>query len=148
MKSNIATVAEVRQEIRNIQRKHPEIDVAIAGGSLETMDLESLKKLLADMVEVAGQLSPRETLLHADCHGCLSGDCPHQTANECLMALTEHVFEIHEAGLHVLKQVDALESSITRSGFDIAPCKGCGLPVVCIPDGLPFCEECPGKICF
>lgn len=42
------------------------------------------------------------------------------------------------------------ESTITdafeRSGFDLAPCKECGYPVVCIPDGLPFCETCANAL--
>ena len=32
--------------------------------------------------------------------------------------------------------------AILRSGFDLSPCRICGLPVVCIPDGLPVCEKC------
>ena len=37
--------------------------------------------------------------------------------------------------------VEIMEA-IERSAFDLSPCRGCGLPVVCIPDGLPFCELC------
>jgi hypothetical protein len=35
-----------------------------------------------------------------------------------------------------------LSAAFNRSGLDISPCKGCGLDVICIPDGLPFCEKC------
>lgn len=32
--------------------------------------------------------------------------------------------------------------AIDRGGWDMSPCMGCSLPVVCIPDGLPMCESC------
>jgi hypothetical protein len=38
-------------------------------------------------------------------------------------------------------EVDALR----RSGLDISPCMACGLPVVCLPDGLTMCEDCARK---
>lgn len=37
-----------------------------------------------------------------------------------------------------------LQDAIDRSGFDVAPCTLCGLPVVCLPDGSPGCEKCFG----
>ena len=47
--------------------------------------------------------------------------------------------------------VDTVERAIIYldalavSGMDISPCKECGAPVVCIPDGLPCCEPCAVK---
>lgn len=38
-----------------------------------------------------------------------------------------------------------LEEAINRSGFDVSPCQHCGMPVVCLPDGMPCCEECAGE---
>lgn len=38
-----------------------------------------------------------------------------------------------------------LADAVRRSGFDIAPCGDCGLPVVCVPDGLPICEQCASR---
>ena len=36
-----------------------------------------------------------------------------------------------------------LRAAIDRSGMDISPCASCGLPVICLPDGLgSFCVEC------
>ena len=35
-----------------------------------------------------------------------------------------------------------LMEAIERSGFDVSPCRGCGEPIVCLPDGLPFCCSC------
>lgn len=32
--------------------------------------------------------------------------------------------------------------AIARSGFDISVCHHCGVPVVCLPDGLAMCEAC------
>jgi hypothetical protein len=40
----------------------------------------------------------------------------------------EHLAQLHEA--------------IARSGMDISPCRVCSKPVVCVPDGLTFCEAC------
>ena len=34
--------------------------------------------------------------------------------------------------------MDALD----RSAFDMSPCRVCGEPVVCLPDGLALCEPC------
>ena len=46
--------------------------------------------------------------------------------------------------------IDGYELPVTqlldRSGMDISPCRGCGLPVVCIPDGLSsMCELCAAQ---
>lgn len=38
-----------------------------------------------------------------------------------------------------------LQAAIDRGGWDISPCMTCGLPVVCLPDGLPSCEACARK---
>lgn len=32
--------------------------------------------------------------------------------------------------------------AIVRSGMDMSECRICGEHVVCIPDGLPCCEQC------
>lgn len=37
--------------------------------------------------------------------------------------------------------IDVVEL-VKRSGFDLSPCQGCALDIVCVPDGLPFCESC------
>jgi predicted RNase H-like nuclease (RuvC/YqgF family) len=41
---------------------------------------------------------------------------------------------------------DALRFAISRGGLDISPCSGCGETVVCLPDGLPYCEACAKKL--
>lgn len=35
--------------------------------------------------------------------------------------------------------------AIDRSPYDVSPCMVCGLPVVCLPDGMPMCEPCARK---
>lgn len=35
--------------------------------------------------------------------------------------------------------------ALKRSGMDVSPCRMCGEPVICIPDGLTYCEECAEK---
>jgi hypothetical protein len=42
-------------------------------------------------------------------------------------------------------QYQELIDTLVRSGLDISPCTSCGLDVVCIPDGLPMCEDCAMK---
>ena len=42
-------------------------------------------------------------------------------------------------------QIRYLQDAINRGGWDISPCKVCNENVVCLPDGLPLCEECAGK---
>ena len=40
---------------------------------------------------------------------------------------------------------DYLESAIDAGGWDLSPCGMCGTAVVCLPDGLPLCEDCARK---
>ena len=36
-----------------------------------------------------------------------------------------------------------IEAALAQSPYDISPCGGCGLPVVCLPEGLaPLCVKC------
>lgn len=40
----------------------------------------------------------------------------------------------------------SLRAAFDRSEFDASPCAGCGLPVICLPDGLaPICNDCGPK---
>lgn len=39
-----------------------------------------------------------------------------------------------------------LIETLTRSGMDLSPCKSCGQPVVCVPDGLACCKPCAEKM--
>lgn len=44
------------------------------------------------------------------------------------------------------QQMDrAIRDAYDRSGLDLSPCCECGLPVVCVPDGMPMCEACAIK---
>ena len=43
------------------------------------------------------------------------------------------------------REIEALLKALQAGGMDIAPCKSCGQPVVCIPDGLACCEPCAEK---
>ncbi len=45
----------------------------------------------------------------------------------------------------MLDEIDRLRACIERSGLDVSPCMICGEPVVCVPDGVPMCEECAAK---
>lgn len=40
------------------------------------------------------------------------------------------------------KAYDAINQALQHSPFDIAPCRSCGRPVVCLPDGMPCCNDC------
>lgn len=42
----------------------------------------------------------------------------------------------------LLKMAEDLLGAIARSGLDLSPCRICGEAVVCVPDGLPTCEQC------
>ena len=39
----------------------------------------------------------------------------------------------------------ALRRAIDLGGWDMSPCRGCGELVVCLPDGMPYCEPCAEK---
>ena len=41
-----------------------------------------------------------------------------------------------------IAEVERLRDAITLGGFDLSPCKTCGLLVVCVPDGLAMCRDC------
>lgn len=55
------------------------------------------------------------------------------------------------AFLHQLREAEEkateLERRIERGGLDQSPCKGCGVIIVCISDGLPMCESCAAQNC-
>jgi hypothetical protein len=40
--------------------------------------------------------------------------------------------------------VDVLQA-VADSDQDVSPCGACSAPVLCIPDGLPWCEACARK---
>lgn len=42
-------------------------------------------------------------------------------------------------------EIERLRAAIARSPYDISPCGRCGLPTVCLPDGLPLCKKCGEK---
>jgi hypothetical protein len=42
-------------------------------------------------------------------------------------------------------EIDEHRSAIAAGGFDVSPCRSCGTPVVCLPDGLPLCKACAEK---
>jgi hypothetical protein len=39
-----------------------------------------------------------------------------------------------------------LTELLARSGMDLCPCRLCGHPVICIPDGLPLCKDCAERV--
>lgn len=43
------------------------------------------------------------------------------------------------------REITALLKAMEAGGMDVAPCKSCGQPVVCIPDGLALCRACVEK---
>jgi hypothetical protein len=42
--------------------------------------------------------------------------------------------------------MDRLDALLDRSGMDVSPCRKCGVPVVCISDGLALCKRCAEKV--
>ena len=59
-----------------------------------------------------------------------------------LMKVREKVGDRTVAALEVALTIVA---AVDRSGFDLSNCMDCGSMVVCIPDGLPMCEDCAMK---
>jgi len=51
-----------------------------------------------------------------------------------------------QADLALARAVDVdlatLAKLLDRSGLDMSPCRLCGKPVICIPDGIPMCVTC------
>lgn len=45
----------------------------------------------------------------------------------------------------VYARANRLSDAIDAGGWDLSPCGCCGTAVVCLPDGLPMCEECARK---
>jgi hypothetical protein len=50
----------------------------------------------------------------------------------------------HKPGA-LLHLAETLVQAINDSGMDLAPCRLCGKPIVCIPDGLAICRACAEK---
>lgn len=45
-----------------------------------------------------------------------------------------------------LKKAKELTEAFDHSPFDLSPCRGCGKPTLCLPDGMgAYCEECGVK---
>lgn len=73
---------------------------------------------------------------------------------DCIKRLGEWQSETgctHPAAAHqkIADRDDLLSgvaASIDLSGLDVSPCMDCGTPIVCIPDGMPMCEKCAGKL--
>lgn len=42
--------------------------------------------------------------------------------------------------------IKALTDALDESGLDLSPCRMCGMPVACVPDGLPMCKKC-AEVC-
>ena len=51
---------------------------------------------------------------------------------------------VHETDLDFAQgKISALELAIENAGMEVSPCRECGEPVVCVPDGLgTFCHKC------
>jgi hypothetical protein len=49
---------------------------------------------------------------------------------------------VSPTGRVAIRYLIALALALARSPFDVAPCRLCGLPAVCVPDGLPLCKAC------
>jgi sRNA-binding carbon storage regulator CsrA len=43
------------------------------------------------------------------------------------------------------KSVEPENDILKGSGLDFSPCRICGSPIYCIPDGLPVCVDCGKK---
>ena len=41
-----------------------------------------------------------------------------------------------------LKELRGLKDAYERSGLDVSPCLKCEKDVVCLPDGMPICDDC------
>ncbi len=60
--------------------------------------------------------------------------------------LMERAGKLARTALAYLDATDALEKAVSRGGYDISPCRECGEPVVCLPDGLGgLCVGCEEK---
>lgn len=75
------------------------------------------------------------------------------SSNDCIKSLrhqlTAMTIEYHQLKANLAEcetEWDALRFAISRGGLDISPCSGCGETVVCLPDGLPYCEACAKKL--
>lgn len=44
-----------------------------------------------------------------------------------------------------LNEIKRLLDAILNSGYDISPCRTCGVDVLTVPDGLTTCDECAKK---
>jgi len=52
----------------------------------------------------------------------------------------------HDGIIPTCEKLTILLEAIKRSGYDVSPCMQCGEPTVCLPDGLPCCDECGRRL--
>lgn len=88
----------------------------------------------------------------ADTHGCLTGDCPHSTANECLAELIKHCQEIarrgRQLGAHLRPCLEAQDEGLEEVAQlhlkNVSKVvKGQEVPA----PGRPICGHCYPNIC-
>ena len=48
-------------------------------------------------------------------------------------------------GRGVLHELLEIAQALLESDQDVSPCGMCSRPVLCIPDGLPYCAACAEK---
>ena len=60
-------------------------------------------------------------------------------SNNTIEAAKQAINESHQEMMEFFFDV------VVRSGMDLSPCKSCGQPVVCVPDGLACCKRCAEK---
>ena len=68
-------------------------------------------------------------------------DCPRPR----ILQMMEELASLHAENARLHNENEKLRAMIFDGGFDISPCRLCGKPIVCIPDGLPACESCSLK---
>ena len=64
----------------------------------------------------------------------MSTTCPHLTGPDQICTICQE-----------LQALRVVRDAVVRAGLDVSPCRLCGEPVVCVPDGLPLCCDCAAK---
>ena len=61
--------------------------------------------------------------------------------------MTDNTIEATRQSIdHLEQQIAILTNAIKNAGMDLCPCRLCGHPVICIPDGLPLCKDCAERV--
>ena len=114
------------------------------------MSIPTLYELFEDYRQLIDDLeiNTRIEAFRAYFSGVASGETmPFMTNQNAIFAAQTVLVVLEHVEQHGdLYSPHKLTEMVNRSGLDVSPCRLCGKPVICLPDGLACCKACLEKV--